>query len=105
MNAAGSTSRDRAGNGRGQAAALAHARRLPIEAGEVACPQRGALAARCCLSCGWFRGAELDAPVPAIRCGFWRAAVVERPEPLGLRLARAWHGRDSSSDPVEGRRA
>lgn len=105
MNASGSTSRDRGGDRGGQAAALGHARRLPIEAGEVACPQRGVLAARCCLSCGWFRGAELEAPLPVIRCGFWRAAVVERPGPLGLRLARAWHGSDSSGDQAEARRA
>ncbi len=67
-------------------------RRLPIEVGEVACPQRGALAARRCFACSWFGGAELDGTVPAIRCGFRRGLVVDDPGPLGLRLARAWVG-------------
>lgn len=101
MNASGSSSRERSG----QAAALGHARRLPIDGGEVPCPQRGVLAARCCLNCVWFRGAELEAPLPVIRCGFWRAAVVERPGPLGVRLARAWQGSCPGDDPLEGRRA
>lgn len=65
-------------------------RRLPIESGEVACPQRGALAARRCFACSWFVGAELQGTEPAIRCGFWRQLIVEEPGPLGLRLARAW---------------
>jgi hypothetical protein len=74
-------------------------RRLPLEAGEVSCPQRGVLAARRCLACSWFVGAELVGPNPVIRCAFWRSAVVERPGPLGVRLAQAW----LSERPDEGR--
>jgi hypothetical protein len=65
-------------------------RRLPLEAGEVSCPQRGVLAARRCLACSWFVGAELEGPNPVIRCAFWRALVVDRPGSLGVRLAQAW---------------
>jgi len=77
-------------------------RRLPLQAGEVSCPQRGVLAARRCLACSWFVGAELEGANPVIRCAFWRAAVVERPGPLGVRLAHAWLPERPDEGPLQG---
>lgn len=77
-------------------------RRLPLEAGEISCPQRGTLAARHCFACSWFAGAKLEGTEPAIRCAFWRSAVIERPGPLGARLARAWHPEFFGPDLPEG---
>ncbi len=83
--------------GRRRTPDLRFVRGLPIEAGEVACPQRGVVAARCCFACTWFAGAELDGPEPAMRCAFLRQLVVEEPGPLGLRLARAWRREGSAA--------
>jgi hypothetical protein len=68
-------------------------RRLAIESGAIACPQRGALAVGHCFACAWFAGVDLGGAEPAIRCGFWRQLTIDRPGPLGPRLARAWAAR------------
>ncbi|HWP62526.1 MAG TPA: hypothetical protein VNO86_03550 [Candidatus Binatia bacterium] len=89
----GMEERSEPGPGR-RRAPLQATRRLPIDCGEVACPQRGVVAAGRCFACAWFVAAELEGIEPAIRCGFWRQLTVDRPGPLGPRLARAWTDRD-----------